>query len=461
MYRIERDALGEVRVPEDAPWGAQTQRSIENFAIGTEKMPRALLESLLDIKEACATANAKLGAITSAQCESIHYGVEKAREAVDVAFPLVIWQTGSGTQSNMNANEVIARFANLHDPDHPIHPNDHVNRSQSSNDVMPTALHLSILKEISRTLLPALEVLKSSLQELADRYPKLAKCGRTHLQDATPLYFSDEVRGWVGMLEASEAQISQTLSHLRVLAIGGTAVGTGLNAPKGFADTVATLLSERYGEELTASDNAFHQLASRDGVSFVHGALRTLAANLYKIANDIRWLGSGPRAGLGEILLPENEPGSSIMPGKVNPTQAEALHMVCMQVMGNDTTVMFAASSGNFELNVTIPLLAYATLQSIRLLSDGMISFAKNCVDGITVDEARMKELGERSLMNVTALTPHIGYSAAAQVAQKAHAEDLTLKESALRLGHLDEETLDRVLDPARLCTTEREWEDA
>ena len=273
MYRIERDALGEVRVPEDAPWGAQTQRSIENFAIGTEKMPRALLESLLDIKEACATANAKLGAITSAQCESIHYGVEKAREAVDVAFPLVIWQTGSGTQSNMNANEVIARFANLHDPDHPIHPNDHVNRSQSSNDVMPTALHLSILKEISRTLLPALEVLKSSLQELADRYPKLAKCGRTHLQDATPLYFSDEVRGWVGMLEASEAQISQTLSHLRVLAIGGTAVGTGLNAPKGFADTVATLLSERYGEELTASDNAFHQLASRDGVSFVQDCM--------------------------------------------------------------------------------------------------------------------------------------------------------------------------------------------
>ncbi len=455
-YRIEHDSMGEMRVPANALWGAQTQRSHENFRIGTERMPREIIRAFAVLKKAAARANCSLGRMDDATCALIGEVCDEIREGLhDDAFPLVVWQTGSGTQSNMNVNEVVANRANQLRDDRGVaralHPTDTVNMSQSSNDTFPTALHIAATLALTERLLPAIRTLASTFARLEREHEGVVKAGRTHLQDAVPIAFSQEISGWRGMLEASAAQIEATLPQLSLLALGGTAVGTGLNAPDGFDVAVAREVSELCGHPFATDPNKFHALTSKDAVAFAHGAVRALAANLMKIANDVRWLASGPRNGLGEITIPENEPGSSIMPGKVNPTQCEAVTMVAVQVMGNDATIGFAASQGNFELNVFMPVIAYDFLQSVGLLSDAIVSFNQHCATGICANREKMERNLNESLMLVTCLNPHIGYENAARVAHKAYEEGSSLREACLALGYLSGDEFDRVFKPEEM----------
>lgn len=451
MDRIEVDSLGEVRVPKEAKWGAQTQRSLENFKIGDEKMPLAVIKALIQIKQACALVNQSEGKLSQdisqriqQTCHNLLAGPEVSREY----FPLSIWQTGSGTQTNMNVNEVIAHLGSN---GLVIHPNDHVNLSQSSNDVFPTAMHMAAYAQINDKLLPELEAWINELDNMMRRTMDKIKLGRTHLQDATPITLGQEVSGWKGMVEESLEAIRSNNDRLLKLAIGGTAVGTGLNASANFGEKVSAELANMTGYAFISEPNKFLALTSHQPLSVVHGTIRALASDLMKIANDIRWLASGPRGGLGELTLPSNEPGSSIMPGKVNPTQAEALTMVVTQVMGNDVTIQMAASQGNFELNVYKPVIIYNFLQSISLLSDAMQSFREKCLVGIQVNDEQMTDWVQSSLMLVTNLTPHIGYEKAALIAHHAFTNELTLKEAALTLGYASEAQLDNWLDVGKM----------
>ena len=453
-YRIEHDSLGEVRVPVDTYWGAQTQRSFENFQIGSEKMPREVIHAFGILKLAAAKTNRALvpERMTAEKCALI---VRAATEVIEGKlerhFPLVVWQTGSGTQSNMNVNEVIANRANELAGKKLLHPNDDVNMSQSSNDTFPTAMHIAAVLETERSLLPAVGTLIETLRRLETENADAVKSGRTHLEDATPITFGQEISGWRASLERDVEMITASLAPLRKLALGATAVGTGLNAPVGFDTAVAAAVAEITGTAFETAENKFHALTSKDELVFAHGALKALACDLMKIANDIRWLASGPRCGLGEITIPENEPGSSIMPGKVNPTQCEAVTMVAVQVMANDTAVGIAASQGNFELNVFMPVCIYNYLQSLKLLGDVCRSFEKNCVRGLTANREKMRENLHRSLMLVTALTPHIGYENAAKVVHKAHNEDLSLKEACVALGYLTAAEFDAYFHPEEM----------
>ena len=446
-YRIEEDTMGQVGVRWDALWGAQTQRSLENFPISTEKMPWELIEGMLLLKEGCAKANYECGKLSKEKYEAIALSCQAIiEERLYEAFPLKIWQTGSGTQTNMNVNEVIANLARRKYGKE-IHPNDDVNMSQSSNDTFPSGMHIMGVLLLENMLLPALDNMIASLQNLEDRYPTVVKSGRTHLMDATPIRFADEVSGWRSMLQVNNKMIRESIAFLYPLAIGGTAVGTGINAPKDFGKRVAAVLEEMTGHPFLGDGNKFYSLTSKDSFVYVHGGLKALAANLLKIANDIRLLGSGPRCGLGELFLPENEPGSSIMPGKVNPTQCEALTMVAAQVMGNDVTIGIGASQGQFELNVYMPVIMYNFYQSVRLLSDGMNSFCQRCLEGIRVNEEKMKDYLDNTLMTVTALTPYIGYEMGAKVAKLAHKENISLKEAVDRLGVMDSKTFEKAMD--------------
>lgn len=448
MDRIEKDSLGEIAVPQDALWGAQTQRSIENFQIGTEKMPLKLIEALVQVKKACAIVNEEEGKLSSDKGTSIQEACALVLDNLneyESQFPLCLWQTGSGTQTNMNVNEVLAHLASKTTP---VHPNDDVNLSQSSNDVFPTAMHIAAYKEIQDQLLPEMKKWLEVISTLMERYEGVIKIGRTHLQDATPLTFAQELSGWRSMIENSLKAIKMSSSSLLKLAIGGTAVGTGVNASSDFGVKVSRELENALGIPFVSDENKFFALTSHQPLSFVHGSLRALASDLMKIANDIRWLASGPRSGLGELSLPVNEPGSSIMPGKVNPTQAEALTMIAAQVMGNDTTIQVAASQGNFELNVYKPVIIHNFLQTVGLLTDGMRSFREKCLSGLTVNTDRMDELVHRSLMLVTALTPHIGYEKSAEIAHKALKENTTLEEAALSLEYASKEELKQWLNP-------------
>ena len=450
--RLEKDTLGTVEVPAGHYWGAQTQRSLENFAIGTERMPEEIIRAFALLKKAAALANRGLEKLDERRCGLIVSACDEILENKWAGeFPLKVWQTGSGTQSNMNVNEVISHLCARTVPDAEVHPNDHVNMSQSSNDTFPTAMHVAAVCAVEERVLPALERLTETLRRLEGENEDVIKIGRTHLQDAVPLRFSQEISGWRAMTEAAADYIRAALEPLRQLALGGTAVGTGLNCPAGFAEESAKLLSQLTGHQFVTAPNKFHALASKDGIVFAHGALKALAADLMKIANDVRWLASGPRCGLGEIAIPENEPGSSIMPGKVNPTQCEALTMAAVQVMGNDAAVGFAASQGNFELNVFMPVIAYNFLQSARLLADGMESFRRNCLEGLKADREKMAEYLKRSLMLVTCLTPRIGYENAGRAARLAHLQGLTLKEAVLQLGFLTEEEYDEIVDPEKM----------
>ena len=454
-YRIEKDSMGEVRVPAERRYGAQTQRSLEHFRIGDEKMPGGLIEALCEIKKASAGVNARLGLLDKRVAEAIAQAVDEALAGnFDRDFVLSVWQTGSGTQSNMNVNEVLANRATELLSNMKVHPNDHVNKSQSSNDVFPSAMHLAALKAI-RTLLPAVGQLRATLDAKSREYMKLVKTGRTHLQDATPITLGQEMSGWVAMLDRDVQMIGQTLPLLGSLAMGGTAVGTGINAPRNFDVLVCEELSRNTGLPVVPAPNKFQAMTSKDELVFSHGALKALATDLLKIVNDVRWLASGPRCGLGEIAIPENEPGSSIMPGKVNPTQCEAVSMVAAQVLGNDVTIAFAASQGNFELNVCMPVLIHNFLQSCRLLTDAILSFDEHCARGIRPNEEQLKRNATRSLMNVTALAPLIGYDKAAQVAKHAHKNDITLKDAALALGVVSEETFDSQMDLLKMCFPE------
>ena len=452
QFRIEHDSMGEVQVPADKYWGAQTQRSYQNFKIGIEKIPMEIIRAFAILKKAAAIANSRLGkldeerlSIISQVCDEILAG------KLDEHFPLAVWQTGSGTQSNMNVNEVIAGRGNELAGKKLIHPNDHSNMSQSSNDTFPTAMHIAAVTEIEDKLLPAIGLLSSTFSRLMKENAGVIKTGHTHLQDATPITFSQEISGWKNMLDKSEAMIRLSLPGLKELALGGTAVGTGLNAPKGFDVEVAKAVSELTGKDFVTAPNKFHSLTSKDELVFTHGALKGLAADLMKIANDVRWLASGPRCGLGEIFIPENEPGSSIMPGKVNPTQCEAVTMVAVQVMANDAAVGMAASQGNFELNVFMPVCIYNFLQSVRLLTDVLISFNNNCAAGIRANREKMEENLHRSLMLVTCLNPYIGYENAAKTAKKAYAENISLKEACVSLGFLTPERFDEVFRPEKM----------
>ena len=455
-YRIEKDTLGEIRVPADKIWGAQTQRSKENFQIGTEKMPVEIIRAFAILKKAAAITNNKLGKLSETKAKAI---VSAADEIIagkwDDEFPLVVWQTGSGTQSNMNVNEVIAHRANQlleeQGSTERIHPNDDVNKSQSSNDTFPTALHVAAVEAVEDYLLPRLQLLKNTLKRKSESFKDIIKIGRTHLQDATPLTLGQEISGWHHMLVKSEKMIEVTTEFLKELAVGGTAVGTGINAHPKFGDMVAEEISTITGKTFTSSVNKFHALTSHDEIVTAHGAIKALAVDLMKIANDVRWLASGPRSGIGEITIPENEPGSSIMPGKVNPTQSEALTMVVTQVVGNDATIAFAASQGNFELNVFKPVIIYNFLQSVRLLADSMKSFNDNCAVGIEPNHEVLERNLENSLMLVTALNPYIGYENAAKIAKKAHREGTTLKEAALALELLTEEQFEQYIDPKKM----------
>lgn len=451
-YRIEHDTMGEVRVDESRLWGAQTQRSFENFRIGEEKMPREIIRAFGCLKKSAALTNARLGLLEADVAEAIARACDEIIAGEHwTEFPLAVWQTGSGTQSNMNVNEVIAHLVNREGRVRRIHPNDDVNRGQSSNDTFPTAMHIAAVTAISSCLLPACDALHSTLSELSDRYDGIIKIGRTHLQDATPLTLGQEISGWASMIAHSRQMIEAGVDQLRELALGATAVGTGLNAHPDFAEAVAQAISEQTGTAFRTAPNKFHALTSKDALVFTHGAIQALASDLMKLANDVRWLASGPRSGLGELIIPENEPGSSIMPGKVNPTQCEALTMVCVQVMGNSTAINVAAAQGNFELNVFMPVIIYNFLQSVRLLSDAMNSFNTNCAVGIRPNTARITEHLEQSLMLVTALNPHIGYEKAAEVAKYAYQNDLTLKASILALGYLTEAEFDRYVRPERM----------
>ena len=456
-YRIEHDSLGEVKVPKDKYWAAQTQRSYENFKIGQEKMPREIIRAFALLKYAAAQANCELGLLDQKKAQAIEEVCDQILAgSLDDHFPLVVWQTGSGTQSNMNVNEVIAHRANEILGQDLLHPNDDVNRSQSSNDTFPTALHISSLLAVEERLFPAIKELKSTFDELSQAYMDIIKTGRTHLQDAVPLSLGQEISAWSRMLEVSKDMIQDSLAGLREIALGGTAVGTGLNAPEGFADLVAEKISQKSGYTFLSAKNKFHALTSKDQIVFVHGAIKALACDLLKIANDIRMLASGPKCGIGEITIPANEPGSSIMPGKVNPTQAEALTMVCVQVMGNDTAISMAASQGNYQLNVYMPLIAYNFLQSVRLLADALKSFNLHCAQGIKPNREKIQENLDKSLMLVTALNPYLGYENAAKIAKKAYAENKTLKEACLDLGLLTKEEFDQILDPKKMVHLDR-----
>ncbi|ANF38040.1 class II fumarate hydratase [Bacillus velezensis] len=452
-YRIEKDTMGEVKVPADKFWGAQTQRSKENFKIGSEKMPQQVVKAFAILKRSTAIANERLGNLESEKAQAIAAVCDDVLNGkYDDNFPLVVWQTGSGTQSNMNMNEVVANRATAllkeKNSELKIHPNDDVNRSQSSNDTFPTAMHVAAVLAVYEQLVPALDQLRATLDEKAKAYQDIVKIGRTHLQDATPLTLGQEISGWVYMLDRSKEMILESTEKIRALAIGGTAVGTGINAHPQFGEFVAEEITKVTGQTFKSSPNKFHALTSHDEITHVHGALKALAADLMKIANDVRWLASGPRCGIGEIVIPENEPGSSIMPGKVNPTQSEALTMIAAQVMGNDATIGFAASQGNFELNVFKPVIIYNFLQTVQLLSDGMNSFHDKCAVGIEPNQETIQENLSNSLMLVTALNPHIGYENAAKIAKLAHKEGLTLKEAALQLNLLTEEQFNEMVRP-------------
>jgi len=451
-YRIERDSMGEMQVPADRYWAAQTQRSYQNFKIGGELMPREITQAFGILKKAAARANFNLGKMDAEKKDAIEKACDEVISgSLNDHFPLVVWQTGSGTQSNMNANEVIANRGNEIVGKKLLHPNDHINMSQSSNDTFPTAMHIAAVASIEDKLFPVMDEFIETLKRLEAENDDVVKSGRTHLQDATPIKFSQEISGWRNMIEKTRDMLEKSLPGLKELALGGTAVGTGLNTPKGFAEEVAKQVSILTGKEFVTAENKFHALTSKDDLVFAHGALKALAANLMKIANDVRWLASGPRCGLGEIFIPENEPGSSIMPGKVNPTQCESLTMVAVQVMGNDTAVGLAASQGNFELNVFMPVLIYNFLQSARLLTDGLKSFHDNCVVGITANREKMKHNLHNSLMLVTALNPYIGYENAAKTAKLAYKENISLKEACIKLGFLTEERFDEVFHPEEM----------
>ncbi len=441
--------MGEIAVPADKLWGAQTQRSLENFPIGEEKMPADLLRAFGVLKQACAAANRRLGKLDETRYRLIQDACLSIR-AGDLAdhFPLSVWQTGSGTQTNMNCNEVIAHWGNRQAGEDLLHPNDHVNMSQSSNDTFPSALHIAAATALHERLFPALQEMQLCLRCLEEANQDVVKTGRTHLQDAVPLTFAQEISGWRSMLEHSQGMLTSALDGLHELALGGTAVGTGLNAPRGFDTVAAEEVAKLTDLPFRTAPNKFHALAAKDALVFSHGALKALAADLLKIANDVRWLASGPRCGLGEIFLPENEPGSSIMPGKVNPTQCEALTMVAVQVMGNDTVLGVAASQGNFELNVYMPLMAHNYLQSVRLLADAMASFTRRCLAGLTANREKMAENLHRSLMTVTALTPLVGYENGAKIAKKAYAENISLKEAAVALELFTPAGFDAVFHP-------------
>ena len=455
-YRIEHDSMGDIQVPADKYWGAQTQRSIQNFPIGVglETMPQEIIRAFGYLKKAAALANHTLRPekMTREKKEAICAACEEILDGTLLShFPLVVWQTGSGTQSNMNANEVIANRGNAIAGKKLLHPNDDINMSQSSNDTFPTAMHIAAVCSLEDRVIPAIDLLISAFVRLEAENAGIVKSGRTHLQDATPIAFSQEISGWRTSLERDRELLLAALPSLKELALGGTAVGTGLNAPAGFDKAVAEALSALTGKDFRTAPNKFHALTSKNELVFAHGALKALAADLMKIANDIRWLASGPRLGLGEITIPENEPGSSIMPGKVNPTQCEAVTMVAVQVMGNDTAVGIAASQGNFQLNVFMPVLIYNFLQSARLLADAMVSFHDHCVIGIRPNQEKMRENLRNSLMLVTALNPYIGYENAAKTAKKAYAENISLKEACIALGFLTPEEFDQVFHPERM----------
>lgn len=455
--RSESDAFGSLDIAGDRLWGAQTERSLRNFRIGTERMPLGIVHALGLIKRAAAEVNRDLGSLDRRRAGAIAAAAQDVADGkLDDHFPLVVWQTGSGTQSNMNANEVIANAANVAlggklGSKSPVHPNDHVNMSQSSNDSIPTAMHIAAALEIERHLIPALKSLHAALDKKAKEFAKIVKIGRTHTMDATPITLGQEFSGYAAQIKSAAARIALAERELYPLAQGGTAVGTGLNAKPGFAKAFAKRIAALTGLPFVSAPNKFEHMAAHDAYVFVHGALNAAATALFKIANDIRLLGSGPRSGLGELILPENEPGSSIMPGKVNPTQTEALTMVCCQVFGNNTTITVAGSQGHFELNVFKPVLAHAMMQSIGLLGDAVRSFTDNCVVGIRANEARIRELMQRSLMLVTALSPHIGYDKASQIAKTAHVNGTTLREEALRLGLISGEAFDRIIRPEKM----------
>ena len=455
--RIEKDTMGEIEVPYDAYWGAQTQRSLENFKIGEEVMPYEITRAFSYLKKAVALVNKDLGKLDGKKADAIAQAADEMLDGkLDGNYPLVVWQTGSGTQSNMNNNEVLANRATEilggdYKTEKLVHPNDDVNKSQSSNDTYPTALHVASVISVEERLLPAIAKLKKTLNDKSIEFKDVVKIGRTHLQDATPLTLGQEISGWVEMLNKCEAMIKSALEPVRELAIGGTAVGTGLNAHPELGERVSKKLSELTGHNFVTAPNKFHALTSHDALVFAHGALKALAADMMKIANDVRWLASGPRCGLGEIEIPANEPGSSIMPGKVNPTQSEAVTMVACQVMGNDSTIGFAASQGNFELNVFKPVIAYNFLQSSRLLADSIISFNDNAAVGIKANLDKIDHFLHDSLMLVTALNPHIGYENAAKIAKTAHKNGTTLKEEAVKLGFLTAEEFDKYVVPKNM----------
>jgi fumarate hydratase, class II len=452
--RIEKDTFGPIEVPADRLWGAQTQRSLQNFAISGERMPAALLKALAIVKKAAAQVNQELGTLEPKLADAIVRACDEVvRGDHDGEFPLVVWQTGSGTQSNMNMNEVVANRASEllggeRGESRLVHPNDHVNRGQSSNDVFPAAMALACTDAVRSRVIPAVRALRDVLAEKSKAFGDVVKIGRTHLMDATPLTLGQEISGWVAQLDQGLKHLDTTIPHLSELALGGTAVGTGLNAHPEYAVRVAKKVAELSGHPIVTAPNKFESLAAHDAIVFAHGALKTLAASLTKIANDVRWLASGPRSGIGELTIPENEPGSSIMPGKVNPTQSEAMTMLCAQVLGNDVAVNVGGASGNFELNVYKPLIAHNFLQSARLIADGCDSFRKNCIVGLEPNRPVIKRHLENSLMLVTALNPHIGYDNAAKIAKKAHKEGLTLRESALALGLVSAEDFERWVRP-------------
>lgn len=451
-YRVERDTMGEVLVPADKYWGAQTQRSFENFKIGKQRMPLEIVRAFGVLKKAAALANQRLGMLDDRRAEAIAAVCDEVIDGrLDDQFPLSIYQTGSGTQSNMNANEVIAARGNEILGEKLLHPNDHVNRSQSSNDTFPTAMHIAALQILETRLLPAIKELEDVFQRFEGEYADVIKTGRTHLQDATPLTLGQEISGWTYMLRRCRSMLSDSTAGLRELALGGTAVGTGLNAHPAFAETAAGEISRLTGLDFITSPNKFHALTSKDALTVAHGAMKALAADLMKIANDVRWLASGPRCGIGEIFIPENEPGSSIMPGKVNPTQCEALTMVCAQVMGNDVTVGIAASQGNFQLNVYMPVLIHNFLESAGLLADAVDSFRLHCAVGIRPNEEKISENLNKSLMLVTALNPYIGYENAAKVAKTAHREGITLREAAVKLKLMSGQEFDAAVRPEKM----------
>ncbi|MFS0782998.1 class II fumarate hydratase [Bacillus sp. 1P06AnD] len=454
--RTEKDSMGEIQVDEDKYWGAQTERSRQNFHIGEEKMPKELIVAYARLKKNAAKANAELGVLSDIKSKAIQAVCDEIIAGkLDGHFPLAVWQTGSGTQTNMNVNEVIAHRGNMileeQGKNEKLHPNDDVNKGQSSNDSFPSAMHISAYCSIEEQLLPVLGQMREVLAEKEKQFQHIVKIGRTHLQDATPLTLGQEISGWRTMIEEAQKMISESALSLLPLAIGGTAVGTGLNAHKDFGEKTAHFLKEETGYPFESAKNKFHSLTSHDAIVYVHGALKALSANAMKMANDVRWLASGPRCGIGELRIPANEPGSSIMPGKVNPTQCEAVTMIAAQVFGNDATISMAASQGNFQLNVFKPVIIYNFQQTVRLLSDGLRSFTVNCLEGIEAEEEKIDEYLHHSLMLVTAFNPHIGYEKAAEIAKLAYKDNLTLKEAALQLQYVTEEEFDQIIDPSSM----------